>query len=489
MKKWSNTCRLVLGLLLVAAISWQTVFRTIFVIERKNGNPITMEIHIQEGRAEPMTAKEANKEESASSSSSSMSSDHSVSELSDQDRPVEANDTEQRSLFSKRGIIAQESEYEPIPEPICNFTGDCCKPFGVNDTLIWDSFTFSGDWEMLQLRLGTHGSIVHQFVILQANITFGGAAADYAYPNDSRIAPWVNCIRFVTVFSSGKEGSNVEVQVTSLDSTSEMYDASPWPPMNERDAVEIWMRDHIHYGYLTHPKTMLLSVADDDWVIFSDLDEICNPQSVQWLLKYYTGNPWFVLYFAEFAYGFWNRKAGHNAAAASLVRGHMAKRYRMAGVYFHGRRGGSSESGKCRKARQKTGLLWATWNKKPIDTACMWKRAKIHPRKVFAAGWHCSNCFPSIERILRKLCSFKWMHTILVERGWDMRSFTNAVLSGRVVHSTSQRHMSVPYKRVDGFESAPHFAKIHKKRFAYLLSPSGIAIETRTELNNCDAYK
>ena len=340
---------------------------------------------------------------------------------------------------------------------------------------------------MIQLRLGTLCNVAHQFVVLQANITFGGKAVDYAYANDSRIAPWVNCIRFVTVFSDGKEGHHVDAQVTSINSTSELYDLSPWPPMNERDAVEIWIRDHVRYGYVVDSKS-LISVSDNDWVIFSDLDEISDPQAIQWLLKYFTGNPWFVLHFAEFAYGFWNRKADHSAAAASVVRGHMAKKYRMAAIYFHGRRGGSSESGKCRKARQPTGLYWATWNKKPIDTACMWKRAKIHPRKVYAAGWHCSNCYPSIERILRKLCSFKWMHLLLVQRGWNIRSFTSAVRSGRVVHSTSNKHMSTPYKRVNGFAIAPTFAKKHLNKFGFLMSPDMLSVNTSLDIANCDSF-
>ena len=96
MKRWSNTCKLVLGLLVVVGLSWQTVFRTISAIDgregdsRKRAMQVTVKVKFREG------------ENTNAHEESSVGSDQSSSEL---DSSISGHiDIAQRAQFSKKFV-------------------------------------------------------------------------------------------------------------------------------------------------------------------------------------------------------------------------------------------------------------------------------------------------------------------------------------------------------------------------------------------------
>eukprot|EP01064_Diplonema_japonicum_P018280 TRINITY_DN26971_c0_g1_i1.p1 TRINITY_DN26971_c0_g1~~TRINITY_DN26971_c0_g1_i1.p1 ORF type:complete len:448 (+),score=40.16 TRINITY_DN26971_c0_g1_i1:74-1417(+) len=349
---------------------------------------------------------------------------------------------------------------------------DCCRKS--SSIKIWDTFTFNGDWEMFELRLGVLSPWVDVFVLLQANLTYGGFKKSFVTLDHPRIQPWRNCIRLVTIFSNGS-GTPAHVSVTDTrTNTTSTTSIGTWPVPVGRDDVEVWFRDHAVHGYYTVGNST--GVLPNDWVLYSDLDEIPNPLVVIWAIEYHSANRWFVLYFKEYQYGYWNERINHMAPASSLIIGRDALKYRMAGVYIHGRRGGSSDvcRGK-RKKRYAQRLL--VGNGSPMETACTWASEKYHPRPVLSAGWHCSNCFPSVARIMLKLCAFGWMHDLLALRGYsDPASFIKVVKQGKIVHSTSRKQMAAPYKSIDGWLACPPFARQHPDRFGFLTSADNITL-------------
>ncbi|KAJ9469266.1 hypothetical protein DIPPA_17729 [Diplonema papillatum] len=356
---------------------------------------------------------------------------------------------------------------------------DCCRRRGTPGVKVWDSFTFNGDWEMFELRLGMLSPWVDHFVVLQSNLTFGGQRREYVRASDPRIAPWKNCIRLVTVLSAGTDAPvSVSTVATETGEQTEVS-AGTWFHPRDRDDVEVWFRDHAVYGYRpVSDRASGSGVADSDWVIFSDLDEVPDPRVLVWLVERHAAARWFVLHFKEYTYGFWNERSRFQAPSAAFIVGSDAKKYKMSLVYLHGRRGGHNGD-RCTDRRKKHRRARTLYLGAPFssETACAWYSERFSPRSVFNAGWHCSNCFPSVGRILKKLCAFGWMHDLLVSRGYtDPKEFLKVVQSGRIVHSTSKKHMAAKFDRRDGNLTAPPFARVHPKRFSFFTSSDFIQL-------------
>ena len=347
---------------------------------------------------------------------------------------------------------------------------DCCRRRDEGRPMIWDTFTFNGDWDMFTLRLGTLSPWVDMFVVVQSNLTFGGVRTGYVTRDDPRIANWQNCIRLVTVLSNGTDGPVHVNTVETADGQERWDDNSPWPQRTFRDAVELWFRDNTIYGY--RPVGTRRGVGARDWVLFSDVDEIPDPRVVVWLIERHSARRWFYLTFKEYQYGYWN-EAVQTAPASALINGKDATHLRMSGVYFHGRRGGSTDRCKGRPSSKKQLLVG---HRKTIDTACSFASYKLHPVAVESAGWHCSNCFRSVERFLNKLCAFGWMLDLLSQRGYSPEKMLAVIKSGRIVHSTSRKQLRKSHVRRDGWSNSPSFASVHKDRFAFLMSPDNLTL-------------
>ena len=385
-----------------------------------------------------------------------------------------------------RYVHPVRSEFPPPRSYHCGLQRgeDCCRRRDETRNLIWDTFTFNGDWEMFYLRLGQLSPFVDMFVLIQSNLTFGGQRREYVLPNDTRIANFRNCIRLSTILSNGTDGEVRIETVETIDGSVRVDSNSPWPRAQFRDAVELWFRDNTAFAYGAIGAHR--AVSNTDWVIFSDLDEIYDPRLVVWLIERHHTTKWFYLLFKEYQYGYWNERPHHDAPGSIVIRGEFVFKYRMSALYYHGRRGGSAGD-RCKLKKSKKDIKKVLLGQRTgMETACPFAALKFHPRGVLDAGWHCSNCFPSVQRILEKLCSFGWMLDILSTRGYTPETFFEVIKSGRIVHSTSSKQLKARYTRTDGWSTSPAFAAFHKEKFGFFMSPEGLVLGNFTQ---CAAAK
>eukprot|EP01062_Namystynia_karyoxenos_P022281 TRINITY_DN18536_c0_g1_i1.p1 TRINITY_DN18536_c0_g1~~TRINITY_DN18536_c0_g1_i1.p1 ORF type:complete len:658 (+),score=192.28 TRINITY_DN18536_c0_g1_i1:87-1976(+) len=375
---------------------------------------------------------------------------------------------------------------------------DCCGGASLSEgRLLYDAFTFGGDWDQLQVRLGTLSPWVDTFILLQSNMTFAGSPKPVATHDSPELAPWRRCTRIITLYSQGRWCAVEAVTVDgATGETRKRILSDPWPGGGGwRDEVEFWLREQWHYG--------LYDVNDSDVVMFSDLDEIPDPLAVVAVLedKQEENQPWFVMQHLEYAYGFTHLRRGLNPqeskeyfgrakttvrlsarndtnythTATSVVRGHMARRMRPSAIYLRGRNRlapCATDKATARLYRRSKPGYWGS-DESLQQYPCFFLVSHHFPRPVGpAAGWHCNNCFRTAAQMLRKLCSFGWMLDLLYSRGFGPQDVLELMRSGRNVHSTSRR--STDYLAVDSRVAAPPFVVHHRERFAYLLDPARI---------------
>ncbi|MGN0846574.1 MAG: hypothetical protein ACI4RA_04225 [Kiritimatiellia bacterium] len=126
--------------------------------------------------------------------------------------------------------------------------------------MIVDSFTLFQELDLLELRLAILDPVVDRFVIAEGTRTFSGKPKELFFEaNRARFAKWLPKIRYIVV--------------------------DDWPDTDDAWVMENFQRNALARGWG--------DLADDDVVIFSDLDEIPNPEAV----RRFAGRPgvaWFV---------------------------------------------------------------------------------------------------------------------------------------------------------------------------------------------------
>jgi hypothetical protein len=110
--------------------------------------------------------------------------------------------------------------------------------------MIWDTFLFAGELDLLELRLRHLDGLAHRHVIAEATTTFGGQPRSLTFPDHAeRFAPWADRI--------------VYIPVTDLPQ-------GPGLP---------WAREHAQRDALWRGMD---GCGPDDLVLLGDLDEIPN---------------------------------------------------------------------------------------------------------------------------------------------------------------------------------------------------------------------
>ncbi|MBO5564538.1 MAG: glycosyl transferase GT17 family protein [Lachnospiraceae bacterium] len=116
--------------------------------------------------------------------------------------------------------------------------------------MIYDCFQFFNELDMLKIRMHIMDPIVDYFVISEANETFSGLPKPYYYEeNKEMFSEFADKIIHVTVTDTPEGGTH------------------------ERDTFQ---KNAVTRG--------LQNCTDDDIIIFSDLDEIPNPEEIQKIL-------------------------------------------------------------------------------------------------------------------------------------------------------------------------------------------------------------
>lgn len=128
--------------------------------------------------------------------------------------------------------------------------------------MIWDVFTYNGEFQILKLHLHILAPFVDKFIIVEANKTFTGAEKPLYFFRDQRyFKEWWKKIDYFVV----NDWDDVELwgQATHSPNTQ---GATHWKR-------EFYIKESIH-------KALKLSqVQDDDTLFIGDVDEIIDPLS------------------------------------------------------------------------------------------------------------------------------------------------------------------------------------------------------------------
>lgn len=120
-----------------------------------------------------------------------------------------------------------------------------------------DSFLFFNEFDLLKIRLNLLYEKVNYFVICESNITFSGLQKPFYFlENSHEFTPWLDKIIHL------KYEPNISDLDFSIKDISLNFSLAPW---------------RVEEGQRNYLSTYISSLANDDMVIVSDVDEIWNP--------------------------------------------------------------------------------------------------------------------------------------------------------------------------------------------------------------------
>lgn len=138
--------------------------------------------------------------------------------------------------------------------------------------MIYDCFCFFNELELLEIRLNTLNDVVDYFVICESSVTHTGKAKPFHYEeNKHKFADFHHKIIHVKVEDTPNDFINLP------DSDDPIYGF-----IVAQDGRRFNRATEIHYGRDFFQKEAcrrgLVNCKDDDVIIFSDCDEIPNPE-------------------------------------------------------------------------------------------------------------------------------------------------------------------------------------------------------------------
>lgn len=125
--------------------------------------------------------------------------------------------------------------------------------------MVFDCFTFFGEFDVLDIRLNVMRGVVDFFVIVEAAWTHTGKPKDFVFEkNRSRYAEFLDKIIYIKL------------------------DDEPKFPIEATGIEKAWIRENVQRNAILKG---LVSANADDYVIISDLDEIADPDAVLSVVK------------------------------------------------------------------------------------------------------------------------------------------------------------------------------------------------------------
>lgn len=149
---------------------------------------------------------------------------------------------------------------------------------------IYDCFQFFNEFDVLDIRLNTLYDHVDYFVISETNKTHSNLDKPYYFEENKHFfEKYLDKIIHVKEeypedilkFKKREENSKYNVIYNQI---SDIYDKEE--NENELKKWPNFCRDYLQREYL---KLGLLDCEDDDLIMVSDLDEISNPQAIDWI--------------------------------------------------------------------------------------------------------------------------------------------------------------------------------------------------------------
>jgi beta-1,4-mannosyl-glycoprotein beta-1,4-N-acetylglucosaminyltransferase len=151
---------------------------------------------------------------------------------------------------------------------------------------IYDTFIFSNELDLLDLRLNTLNDYIDKFVIVESNITFSGKPKRlYFSENKDYFKKFEDKIIHVVVENPPDSYYN-EVLFDDPKNQNEIIKNKIYSNLT---SVENWSRDNNVWGREHYQRESiflgLTNCADDDIILISDVDEFPHPDSLCELIK------------------------------------------------------------------------------------------------------------------------------------------------------------------------------------------------------------
>ena len=151
---------------------------------------------------------------------------------------------------------------------------------------IYDAVLFFNELEMLELRLNILDPYVDYFIISECDYTFSGKPKPlYFEENKEKFSRFLHKIIHIKNYNTNDvvildQKRDNDIEQEAYDKIVQYFKSNTFEWKNE----EHWCRDFLHREYV---KIGMSHCNNDDIIIFSDLDEIPNPEAIKDVKNWY----------------------------------------------------------------------------------------------------------------------------------------------------------------------------------------------------------
>jgi beta-1,4-mannosyl-glycoprotein beta-1,4-N-acetylglucosaminyltransferase len=156
---------------------------------------------------------------------------------------------------------------------------------------IYDGFLFFNELDLLEIRLNTLNDVVDKFILVESSVTHSGLPKTFYFEeNKEKFSKFLDKIIHIKVTNTPNDFINLPILT----------------PKNYEDQIYSSIYEHIkvtpHFNRKTQPhygrdfyqkeciKLGMIDAYDNDILIFSDLDEIPNPEIISRLNEFYSND-------------------------------------------------------------------------------------------------------------------------------------------------------------------------------------------------------
>jgi beta-1,4-mannosyl-glycoprotein beta-1,4-N-acetylglucosaminyltransferase len=162
---------------------------------------------------------------------------------------------------------------------------------------IYDSFLFFNEIDLLEIRLTLLDPYVDYFVISECDYTFSGNKKNFYFEeNIDKFKKFIDKIIYIKNYNSNEidNFNNIYSKNKKIIYDNIIQNYNLIKKSSETNGGEAhWCRDYLHREYVG---LGLSDCDDDDIIIFSDLDEIPNPDTLKNLKNKFDNNQKYCVY-------------------------------------------------------------------------------------------------------------------------------------------------------------------------------------------------
>jgi beta-1,4-mannosyl-glycoprotein beta-1,4-N-acetylglucosaminyltransferase len=166
---------------------------------------------------------------------------------------------------------------------------------------VYDSFLFFNELDLLEIRLNLLAPVVDFFIISESNLTFSGKTKPYYFlENIERFSKFKSKIIHQKIEDNPSNFHHLELRKGDLGPKDLAYNkiigwinsATNFPKDVPHWGRDFYQRECLHLAYS--------GLDNDDLIVFSDVDEIPNPETLKNVLKKFPSFKIYTLRQAEF---------------------------------------------------------------------------------------------------------------------------------------------------------------------------------------------